>query len=480
MPFKVLLLSLFCVLNVANAQQVIWAKKNNLDKKSNFTKVIGQNKHGIYVLKHKNNTFKKYFIVEHFDLNMNLINNVMFKIPNAQLEKIIIEKDKIIFFTLKFEKNNQKLIEMHQADSTLNVFSVTTVGNLTNYGYDFNVRVENDKLFKKQLVLVFEEIKDKTKLNYVSIENGEIKQKNSIVINHKFNEMYFGNAAMDEKGNLFLLYTFSEKFKSRNSEDFYHYLLSVNINEATFAESLINNQTTYLSNSKIEYNADSKTIYVAGFYGNATEDESKGYYVVQQDVVSFKIKSTVFTEFDRNIVAQIIGRKQEQRGEQLDKFVVRDLILKHNGGLILVSEKTYISTQNEVFYINGVPQSSYSKVYNNEEVLLLSININGLLDWFDIINKSQSSINDGGYYNGIIVNVSDNKINVIYNDRLSANADIIIVSYSELGLLSKKTLFKNDQFYALVIPLESKQVSGNGIVIPIIQNRESTYIKLIF
>jgi len=480
MPFKVLFLSLFCLFSVAKAQQVIWAKKNNLDKKSNFTKVIGQNKHGIYVLKHKNNTFKKYFIVEHFDLNMNLLKNVMFKIPNAQLEKIIIERDKIIFFTLKFEKNNQKLIEMHQADSNLNVFLVTTVGNLTNFGYDFNVRVENDKLFKKQMVLVFEEMKDKTKLNYVSIENGEIKQKNNVVINHKFSELYFGNATMDKKGDLFILYTFSEKFKSKNSEDFYHYLLSVNINEATFSESLINNQTTFLSNSKIEYNAENKTIYVGGFYGNGIEDQSKGFYIVQQDAETFKIKNTVFSEFDRNIVAQIIGRKQEQRGEQIDKFVVKDLILKQDGGLVIISEKTYVSTQNEVFYINGVPQSSYSKVYNNEEVLMLSININGLMDWYDIINKSQSSINDGGYYNGIIVNVSDDKINVIYNDRLSANADIIIVSYSEIGLLGKKTLFKNDQFYALVIPVESKQVSGNGIVIPIIQNRESTYIKLIF
>ena len=76
--------------NGLKAQQIIWAQLNNIDKKTDFTKVIGQNKHGVYVLKHKNSTFRKYFIIERFDKRMNLMRSKIIKIPNAELQKIVV------------------------------------------------------------------------------------------------------------------------------------------------------------------------------------------------------------------------------------------------------------------------------------------------------------------------------------------------------------------------------------------------------
>jgi hypothetical protein len=76
--------------------------------------------------------------------------------------------------------------------------------------------------------------------------------------------------------------------------------------------------------------------------------------------------------------------------------------------------------------------------------------------------------------------VNDNQINILYNDKLNANADIIQVSYMPNGEHSKKILLNNDQYYALVIPAEYNQVTANSIVIPINQNRDFTYIKLLY
>jgi hypothetical protein len=76
--------------------------------------------------------------------------------------------------------------------------------------------------------------------------------------------------------------------------------------------------------------------------------------------------------------------------------------------------------------------------------------------------------------------INNAQINILYNDRLSANADIIQVTYNENGEHSKKILINNEQFYAKVIPIESNQVSANSIVLPINQNRDFTYIKLLY
>lgn len=110
----------FLCLSSISAQDIIWANKNNIDKRTNFTKVIGQNKHGVFVLKHKNSSFKKYFIVEQFDKRMNLLRSKTFKINNAQLEKIVVQNDGLLVFTKVFEKNNGKKLMMNTIDSNLN------------------------------------------------------------------------------------------------------------------------------------------------------------------------------------------------------------------------------------------------------------------------------------------------------------------------------------------------------------------------
>jgi hypothetical protein len=76
--------------------------------------------------------------------------------------------------------------------------------------------------------------------------------------------------------------------------------------------------------------------------------------------------------------------------------------------------------------------------------------------------------------------VNDDEFNILYNDRISANADIVQISYNEFGRMTKKIILNNDQYYALLIPAESRQVNANSIVIPVNQNRDFTYIKLIY
>lgn len=110
-----------------NAQKVIWAQKNNLDKKANFTKVLGQNKYGVYVLKHKNNTFRKYFILEHFDKRMNLLQSKTIKIPNAELQKISITPTGINYFIKSFNNDFTCSLLQYTLDSNLNSSIAKTI-----------------------------------------------------------------------------------------------------------------------------------------------------------------------------------------------------------------------------------------------------------------------------------------------------------------------------------------------------------------
>lgn len=464
----------------AGAQDIIWANKNNIDKKTNFTKVIGQNKYGVYVLKHKNSSFKKYFIIEQFDKRMNLLRSKTFKTNSAQLEKIIVQSDGLIYFTRVFDKNNGKKILMNTIDSGLNEKNATEVLNQEAMRNNATVKIYYNNARTKIFVGAFSESGNQMVLNYLLIASKKVVLKGETFIKHKYNEVYIGDGLIDDNGNLHQLYTQSDKFKSKNSADFYHYFYSLNVQSKVQTERLINDRNTFISNYQLIENEHTKEIVALGFYGNKYEDENKGYFFIKIDAANHQIKENQFIELDRSIVTQVIGIKNEQKGENINKFSIKKIIPKMDGSLVFISERSFVTTQSDIFYINGVPQSSYARIFNNDEVLIMSLKTNGQVDWHHIINKNQSSINDGGYYNGIIVMVNDREFNILYNDRLSANADIIQVTFNEKGETTKKVLLNNEQYYALLIPSEHKQVNANSMVIPINQNRDYTYIKLIY
>ncbi len=465
----------------SHGQQIIWANKNNIDKRTDFTKVIGQNKYGVYVLKHRNSTFRRYFILEHFDKKMNLLKSKTFKIPNAELEKIIVHQKGIVFFTKEFSKGYSYKLIMQGIDSNFNEMPPRAIVSSQNFNDEtVGFRIEYNQEKSRYLVWYLLEGEGKTILKYHLLNATESIREGQSSIPEALSELYIGDAIIDDTGNLYLIYSHSEKFKSKLAEDFHHYVYCLNIYSSQTTKELINNNQTFITGYKLSYNRMSKSVNAFGLFGITDEEDNKGYFLIQINCSTLNIASTVFQDIDRKTVGSIIGVKYEQKGENLSKFKIKKLVPKADGGLLVITERSFVTTQSDIFYVNNIPQSSYAKIFNNDEVLIMSLDSAGNAEWTDVVVKNQSSTNDGGFYNGIVIMVNDDNFSILYNDRISANSDIIQVTYRHTGEHSKKILVPNEQYYAMVIPSEYSQVTNNSIVIPINQNRDYTYIKLLY
>lgn len=481
-PPLVLLLAYFAIpgARLCLGQQIVWANKNNLDRRTDFTKVIGQNRFGTYVLKHKNSSFRKYFILEHFDRRMNLLKTKVFKIPGAELEKIIVHRNGILFFTKHYEKGDVRRITVQSIDSGMNESLPKTVAQFSGQESVSAFRVEFNPDKSLFMLWYLKENEGKTTLAYHLMDRNITLKDNAVSLPFALKDVYVGDGLLDDSGNLYALLTHSEKFRSKEANDFRHHLLALNPGESQVRYILLNEASQFVNSYKLNFNPESGYVAACLLTGIADEDENKGWDITLISCTDFSVLKRVSEDFDRKTVAKIIGIKAEQKGETLSKFKIRKLIPKTDGGMLLVCERMFITTQSDIFYVNGIPQSSYARIFNNDEVLLMNFDSSLNILWTDVIVKNQSSVNDGGYYNGIVVMVNDNSISILYNDRLNANADIIQVSYADDGSHSKKILLNNDQYYALLIPSEYSQVSANSIVIPVNQNREFTYIKLLY
>jgi hypothetical protein len=462
----------------ASSQEILWAQTGNKDKKTNFTKVIGQNKHGVYVLKHKNSTFKNYFIIEQFDHKMHLKQSKNIKIGKAKLEKIIVTENEVVYFTRQFMQGYYLSLAMNSLDSNLMFtdFNSEIISNVDLPGNfdEFYIHYSDNK--KRFSVCYFQEVGKYAEINIGEVNDRKIINQNKVLLKATLQELKVNKFLFDNLGNFYMNYEINKIRKSIPISR----VFCMNLEKKFHIDTVLNDQDTYINDINYTYNSVNQIVHVAGFWGKSDDQENKGYFYLSITPNSFKFNEVKFHDFDRKLVSSIIGLKFEQKGENLSKFKIKKIINKYNGDIVVIAEKSFVATQSDVIYINGAPQTSFAKIFTNDEVLLLTINKIGELIWSEVLFKNQSSINDGGLYNSIVVMTEDDKINILYNDRLSSNSDVIQVTYNEDGTHSKKILINNEQFYALIIPAESNQVTGNSVVIPVNQNKDFTYFKLYY
>ena len=370
---------------------------------------------------------------------------------------------------------------MQHLDTNLNIDLPTVIAaecDLPNANSDFKIEYNENR--KQFLTWYLTEQNNTFEINLCTLNNFKKGPTKKIEIAKGAFDIDFLKAAIDVSGNFFGIYTESKNSKASKAADFQTHLLCINVTDGLIKNILIHNPEEYITYADLCFNSSKNTMIASGFYGKNTDDEVAGYFSIQIDTKDFAFISNVQNPINRKTVSDIIGIKAEARGDYLSKFKIRKTIPKTDGGQIIIAERSFITNQSDVFYVNGIAQTSYSKIFNNDEVLILSIDSNGALLWDEIVFKNQLSTNDGGYNNGIVIMINEDNFNIIYNDKLNANADVIQVTFNEKGERIKKILINSDQYYALVIPSEYNQVTSNSAVLPINQNRDYTYIKLLY
>lgn len=486
LPFKLKFQSLLwlgCLLYSQHAlsQDILWAKNANQNKNVGYTRVAGQNQYGVFVLKHKNRSLRKYFTIEQFDHKLQLKRSKVFKIPGCELQKLVIAQNQILYLYKYYNKGKLCKLLLNVIDSNLLEGSPKTLYEFGADAYDISdIQVDFDPLSDKLSVWFLKDSSQQTQLQYTLLQNAKVISKGNAWINKPFEQMYIGDSEIDSSGNLYAVMSQTNDTKSKSVSDYKHFTVCLNAQTNQIQMDALGKNDCFIGAYQLAYNSAHHCMHIAYLGGYSDEDDNQFYGIKTIDSKAFTILYESINTIDRKLVSQIMGAKYEKNGNNLNKFKIKKLIPKADMGCVLICERMFITTQSDVFYVNGVPQSTYARIFNNDEVLVFSMTSKGDEEWSNMIVKNQTSINDGGYYNGIVVMVNERDFHILYNDRISANSDIIQVSFQANGLFTKKIVLNNEQYYAMVIPSEYSQVSGNSMVLPINQNRDFTYIKLIY
>ena len=130
-----------------------------------------------------------------------------------------------------------------------------------------------------------------------------------------------------------------------------------------------------------------ENIYVAGFFSNKSSSQIIG--TVYQKLNSITEREVTYSEkFTEEFLSNFLSDRQIGRGAELKYFYLDDIVLRSDGGVVLIGEKFYTTFNT---FMDRMGYWVDQKVHHYDEIIIVSVSNEGKQEWSSMVSKRQSS-----------------------------------------------------------------------------------------
>jgi len=234
---------------------------------------------------------------------------------------------------------------------------------------------------------------------------------------------------------------------------------------------------------------------------NTFNDEAEsieGIVYFKIDIEKQVIEEKKFTAFDLDFITLNSSERQRRKAErrqsdnnefndpQLYSYSFRDVILRSDGGAVIIAEQYYETRFNSNFdngFNPAFQNNTFREVieYNYNDVIVVNINPDGSIRWANAVPKYQSSTQLGElkYFSFANANIQDriyilfnedrrvfeSDSNSIFNSRGLKNQALALAEINKTGELNIFMLGAFDTIQSLVLPTQTTQIGKKALLI---------------
>jgi len=444
-----------------------------------YLKVVGQDANGYYVLLSnlnlenpndrvglKNRKTK----LAYFDTSLVLKWMVPVKSypDDAELEAIGFINESVVVFSSVTERNSGKVSfyfrSFNSSGESVDAESPFAVMQMEG---DREKAVLISSIDKQRVALIIHSnihiAKSATQNDYVLVLNKDLQLIEQKTFYIPYSEKLYGAYAyaLSGRGDVASLGLLADKPKGKRQFEYLSYYSAVN---DTASHHIIVGEGKRVRGLGVEFdNVGNRAVY-AGFYENADAGMMAGilYAAISMEPGSNLQLSAKPIDPKRNI--KLAGKRYSRSGISLVNFPIQRLILRNNGGAVLVTEAAYTS---DYSYYDYFMQSFTNRIeYHFDDVVVISIDDTGEAEWSAVIDKDQISMDDGGYYSSFCSLLNSEELIVLFNDDISRDNQVIGITIDKSGEPKQQLTAKKDA-RMLIVPRAGKQVSIDQILVPV-------------
>lgn len=485
-----------------------WGQELKEPSSTYIDKIVNTNRTGMVTVRHKTSLLDvtPRIYVERYDSKMNLTRSEKIALEYdgnpLQFEDLIHLNGKLYLLTSfnnKAKETNflfyQTLSSRFTPSKKLNKIAEINTGSWLREGsYDVEISKDSSRVLVYGQLPYKRNEAEKFTLN-VFDENFEPVWNKEITLPYSDELLAVQEYKVDDQGNVYLLgKLYYDKVRSRrNGLPNYHYIILAYSNDSQqAAEYKIDLKEKFITDLTFKIGNDGNLV-CAGFYSERLSYSVKGtcfFGINAQTKETFNIH---LKEFDFDFLTEYMtegakerARRAEESGNtrrapELYRYSLDDLILRSDGGAVLIAEQYYIEERR--FYDRfGTSQSIF--YYNYNDIIVVNIRPDGSIEWATHIPKRQRTRDDGGYYSSYAKAVVRDKLYFVFNDNIrnfgeqenrrkrrriyyfdGRNSVIALAELNKDGELNTWPMFQNRDANIITRPKICRQTGSRKMVI---------------
>ncbi len=420
--------------------RIKWSESLKTPANTYLSKVIASDASGHYILRRTTGLVGRTnkINIEHYDSNMEFVRgekiDLRYNKKDRDFEDVIMldgqlyllttfnndAKKKNYLFTQKISKRLQPAKDIKK------IAEIDTRNKAREGSYDFHISRDSSK------VLVY---------NALPLKNRDAEQFALQVFDNTFESLWSKNVTLPYDNDRFAV----EEYKVSNTGDVYmmgviyqdknrtrrrgkptysYTVLAYTKDGDKKREYRISLDDKFITDLTFEIDNDGDLV-CSGFYSNKGTYSIKGTYFFKIDTETKEVYDKNLKEFDFDFITEDYNdRKKERlrraeeresnRAPELFQYDLDKLILRSDGGAILVAEQFFIEQRYNNF--NRYGNTTFDIFYYYNDIIVVNIKPNGEIQWASRIPKRQLTSNDQGYFSSYAMAIGKDKLYFVYND----------------------------------------------------------------
>lgn len=385
---------------------------------------------------------------------------------NVRLAQTITRQDGTGFYLLyQFREQGKNNLQLDFYNPAGNLRDSAT---LVDFGFS-SIEPENEAYYSEdgsKVVLVFTEKVTTPRLVGIDLDSLSVMYDEEVEPEKFFFGEDFLQAEVTNKGELFFVVE-RDNFRSKRKEHkFEFHRIGGEAGDGTFEVSMGDSLTYDLF---FRYDNLNERLVGGGLYTTKDFTRSDGHFWISIDPDNPGATKPRFNPFPLSLIKNVQGKKYNKRNPGITELSVRDLILRQDGGALIITERNRqlerrsAASRTQVLTDFGIrPLVDFH--YN--EMIVFSVHPDGESHWSNILHKKQYSQDDGGVYSGFFLMQNPSSLRFLFNDEIRFENTVSEYVVNGRGEFDRNSLFNTRDLDLRLRFRDGVQVASNELVLP--------------
>ncbi len=472
LPFSVLIF-LFSSLTIA---QTVTVSEEISIRNDNAYDIIG--KMGDRFLLYQEQTNKVE--IQAFDMRMRQSWNKELKFEHKRFDIVGLIPDRNDFSIIyHYKKKRKEYLRIQKYDAAANMIdSATIVQYGTSFGEPAYQLIYSED---KKKVLIYS-IKNQSDIKAVSYDLN--KKKILWATSFEIDDSQFFNEHIELLvNNKGVMYLIMSKDNRKNKIDDHHYLVyrcgagSENIEVFTLPmESKLSYGVLF------DYDNRNQVLVGGGLYTTKNRNRAEGYFSVHIPDYDFRKYRLVYNTFEEQLISDL-EEKTVKDFKGLDNVRIQDIVLRKDGGMLLMFERTKEYERRMASAGRGLVGADglrYIVDYYYDHVFIVAVHPDGTPHWDQILHKKQYSQDDNAIFSSYFILKTPSQLRLLFNDDIKPESTVSEYVINSTGDYDRNSVMSTENQEIKLRFRDAVQVASNEVIVPSERRNRLKLVRVIF